>query len=88
MIINDNGPQDLLDMHDLLLGMGRGNQEQVENNSRQWLLMSAHRFFSRNRAERVNMLVYTGEYDEDDKEADVLWESIDKRMDSHASARN
>ncbi|GLJ27544.1 hypothetical protein SUGI_0540410 [Cryptomeria japonica] len=27
------------------------------------------------------------EYDEDDKEADVLWESIDKRMDSHAKDR-
>ncbi|GLJ27652.1 hypothetical protein SUGI_0542610 [Cryptomeria japonica] len=48
-------------MHDLLRGMGRGIQEQVDNNRRLWLPMGAHRNLSRDRAEGVNMLVYTGE---------------------------
>ncbi|GLJ27550.1 hypothetical protein SUGI_0540480 [Cryptomeria japonica] len=87
MLINDSGPRDLLDMHDLLGGMGRGIQEQVDNNSRLWLPMGAHRSLSRDRVERMNTVVYTGEYDEDEKEADVVWESIDKRTDSHAKDR-
>ncbi|GLJ27656.1 hypothetical protein SUGI_0542730 [Cryptomeria japonica] len=61
MLINYSGTPDLLNMHDLLREMGRGIQEQVGNNSRLWLPTGVHRTFSRDRAEGVNMLVYTGQ---------------------------
>ncbi|GLJ27646.1 hypothetical protein SUGI_0542470 [Cryptomeria japonica] len=59
--INGSGSQTHLSMHDLLREMGRGIQEQVDNNRRLWLPMGAHRNLSRDRAEEVNMLVYRGE---------------------------
>ncbi|XP_059077626.1 disease resistance protein RUN1-like isoform X2 [Cryptomeria japonica] len=59
--INVSDSQAFLSMHDLLREMGRGIQEQVDNNRRLWLPMGAHRNLSRDRAEGVNMLVYTGE---------------------------
>ncbi|XP_059076863.1 disease resistance protein RUN1-like [Cryptomeria japonica] len=61
MLINYSGTPDLLNMHDLLREMGRGIQEQVGNNSRLWLPTGVHRTLSRDRAEGVNMLVYTGQ---------------------------
>ncbi|XP_057831854.2 disease resistance protein Roq1-like [Cryptomeria japonica] len=61
MLINDCDPRDPLDMHDLLRGMGRNIQEQAGNNTRLRLPMGAHRALSRDGAEAVNMLVYTGE---------------------------
>ncbi|GLJ27657.1 hypothetical protein SUGI_0542740 [Cryptomeria japonica] len=59
--INGSGYQTHLSMHDLLREMGRGIQEQVDNNRRLWLPMGAQRNLCRDRAEGVNMLIYTGE---------------------------
>ncbi|XP_059076861.1 disease resistance protein RPV1-like [Cryptomeria japonica] len=54
MLINESGPKNLLDMHDLLRGMGKGIQEQIDNNSRLLLPMGSHRALSRDRAEPVS----------------------------------
>ncbi|KAH9326090.1 hypothetical protein KI387_006268, partial [Taxus chinensis] len=61
MLINITGPQELLDMHDLVRDMGKGTQEQADNNNRMWLPMGAQKALNRDEAEGVNMLAYTGE---------------------------
>ncbi|GLJ06255.1 hypothetical protein SUGI_0034450 [Cryptomeria japonica] len=60
MLINIRG-HGFLHMHDLLQEMGRGIQEQADNNSRLWPSMVGHKSLNKDRAEEVKMLVYTGE---------------------------
>ncbi|GLJ06259.1 hypothetical protein SUGI_0034490 [Cryptomeria japonica] len=49
---------DFLHMHDLLQEMGRGIQEQADNNSRLWPSMVGQKSFNKDRAKEVKMLVY------------------------------